>query len=97
MKVGEKGLALIKESEGLRLKAYKPVASEKYYTIGWGHYGADVVAGMEISESRAVALLKQDLHLHRGSTILVSVRSARVLCVRRLSPKPMTRPSPMRL
>lgn len=63
MKVGEKGLALIKESEGLRLKAYKPVASEKYYTIGWGHYGADVVAGMEISESRAVALLKQDLRV----------------------------------
>ena len=63
MKVGEKGLALIKESEGLRLKAYKPVASEKYYTIGWGHYGANVVAGMEISESRAVALLKQDLRV----------------------------------
>lgn len=63
MKVGEKGLALIKECEGLRLKAYKPVASEKYYTIGWGHYGADVVAGMEISESRAVALLKQDLRV----------------------------------
>lgn len=63
MKTGEKGLALIKEAEGLRLKAYKAVPSEKYYTIGYGHYGADVVAGMEISESRAVALLKQDLRV----------------------------------
>lgn len=61
MKVGEKGLALIKESEGLRLKAYKCPAG--VWTIGYGHTGKDVVAGMEISESRAVALLKQDLRV----------------------------------
>lgn len=61
MKVGDKGLALIKESEGLRLKAYKCPAG--VWTIGYGHTGKDVVAGMEISESRAVALLKQDLRV----------------------------------
>lgn len=61
MKVGEKGLALIKESEGLRLKAYKCPAG--VWTIGYGHTGKDVVAGMEISENRAVALLKQDLRV----------------------------------
>lgn len=61
MKVGEKGLALIKESEGLRLKAYKCPAG--VLSVGYGHTGKDVVAGMEISESRAVALLKQDLRV----------------------------------
>ena len=61
MKVGEKGLALIKESEGLRLKAYKCPAG--VLSVGFGHTGKDVVAGMEISESRAVALLKQDLRV----------------------------------
>lgn len=35
------GLNLIKSFEGCRLKAYKALATEKYYTIGYGHYGAD--------------------------------------------------------
>lgn len=61
MKINEEGLALIKSFEGLRLKAYKPVPSEKYYTIGWGHYGPDVKAGMIITEEEAEELLRQDL------------------------------------
>ena len=60
MKVGEKGLALIKESEGLRLKAYKCPAG--VWSIGYGTTKG-VTPGMEISESRAVALLKQDLRV----------------------------------
>ena len=60
MKVGEKGLALIKESEGLRLKAYKCPAG--VWSIGYGTTNG-VTPGMEISESRAVALLKQDLRV----------------------------------
>ena len=51
----------IKQFEGLRTKAYKPVPSEKYYTIGYGHYGADVKPGMVISEQRAEELLRQDI------------------------------------
>lgn len=51
----------IKQFEGLRTKAYKPVPSEKYYTIGYGHYGADVKPSMVISEQRAEELLRQDI------------------------------------
>lgn len=61
MKTGEAGINLIKSFEGLRLKAYKPVATEKYYTIGYGHYGADVKPDMVISNAYAEALLRLDL------------------------------------
>lgn len=61
MKTGEAGINLIKKFEGLRLKAYKPVSAEKYFTIGYGHYGADVKADMVITEAYATSLLRQDL------------------------------------
>lgn len=51
----------IKSYEGLSLVAYKPVASEEYWTIGWGHYGPDVQPGMVITEAQAEAFLTQDL------------------------------------
>lgn len=58
--IGEAGLWLIKTWEGCRLKAYKPVATEKYWTIGWGHYGPDVTAGMVITQDQADKLLVAD-------------------------------------
>lgn len=61
LKTSSKGLALIKEYEGCRLTAYKAVSTEKYYTIGYGHYGSDVKAGMKISQAEAEAYLKKDL------------------------------------
>lgn len=61
MKTNDRGIALIKQFEGLRLTAYKPVSTEKYYTIGYGHYGADVKAGQKITEQRAEELLRGDL------------------------------------
>ena len=61
MKTGEAGINLIKSFEGLRLTAYKPVSTEKYYTIGYGHYGADVKQGMTITKDYADALLRLDL------------------------------------
>lgn len=61
MKIGEQGIALIKSYEGCRLTAYKAVSSEKYYTIGWGHYGADVKAGQTISQKEADALFLNDV------------------------------------
>lgn len=51
----------IKQFEGLRTKAYKPVPTEKYYTIGYGHYGADVKPAMVITEQRAEELLVKDI------------------------------------
>lgn len=61
MKTSSEGLNLIKAFEGLRLTAYKPVATEKYYTIGYGHYGADVKKGQTITEREAVELLRKDV------------------------------------
>ena len=61
MKISEKGLELIKTFEGLRLSAYKALSTEKYYTIGYGHYGSDVNKDMIITESQAEELLKKDV------------------------------------
>ena len=58
--IGAAGLALIKQFEGCRLTAYKPVATEQYWTIGWGHYGPDVRAGQTITQAQADALLTAD-------------------------------------
>lgn len=54
------GLNLIKSFEGCKLTAYKCLPTEKYYTIGYGHYGSDVKAGMKITEEQAEELLVQD-------------------------------------
>lgn len=61
MMINDKGIALIKSFEGLRLKAYKALPTEKYFTIGYGHYGADVKEGQTITEAEAEALLRSDL------------------------------------
>lgn len=60
-KIGDAGLKLIKNFEGCRLTAYKPVATEQYWTIGWGHYGPDVKQGMTITQAQADAMLVKDL------------------------------------
>lgn len=57
----KEGLTLLKEFEGCELKAYKCVKTEKYYTIGYGHYGADVKENMTITREQAEQLLIQDL------------------------------------
>lgn len=61
MKLSDNGLELIKKFEGCRLTAYKCFSHEKYYTIGYGHYGADVKAGQTITQQQAVELLKKDV------------------------------------
>lgn len=61
MNLSQKGLDLIKGFEGLRLEAYKAVSTEKYWTIGYGHYGSDVKQGEKITQERAEELLKQDV------------------------------------
>ncbi|PAD73926.1 lysozyme [Paenibacillus campinasensis] len=60
-KISQSGLSLIKSFEGCRLTAYKPVPTEKYWTIGWGHHGPDVKQGMTITQAEADALLVRDL------------------------------------
>lgn len=61
METSEHGIGLIKQFEGCKLTAYKPVPTEKYWTIGYGHYGADVKPGQTITQARAEVLLEQDL------------------------------------
>ena len=61
MKISDRGLELIKNFEGCRLTAYKPVAAETYYTIGYGHYGPDVVKGMTITQAQADEYLRKDV------------------------------------
>ncbi len=61
MKTSQKGIDLIKSFESCRLTAYKAVKTEKYYTIGWGHYGSEVKKGMRITQAEADELLVKDL------------------------------------
>lgn len=61
MKTSDRGVALIKQFEGCRLKAYKPVKTEKYWTIGYGHYGPDVPPDAVISQIQADMFLILDL------------------------------------
>ena len=61
MKISQNGINLVKRFEGCRLIAYKPVAAEKYWTIGYGHYGPDVQKGQKITQGKAEQLLKSDL------------------------------------
>lgn len=55
------GITLLKQFEGCRLKAYKALPSEQYYTIGYGHYGPDITANMTITQVQAETMLKSDL------------------------------------
>jgi lysozyme len=55
----EEGLALTKGFEGLRLTAYQDVAG--VWTVGYGHTGPDVGAGMTITQAQAGTLLLGDL------------------------------------
>lgn len=52
---------LIKDFEGLRCRAYKPVKTEKYFTIGYGHCGPDVQKNQVITVQQAESLLHEDV------------------------------------
>ena len=61
MKTSDNGIEMIKSFEGFSPKACKCVESEKYYTIGYGHYGKDVAENDTITKYTATKLLKKDL------------------------------------
>lgn len=61
MKINEEGINLIKYYEKCKLEAYKALPTEKYYTIGWGHYGEDVLPGMKLTQAQADELFRKDL------------------------------------
>ena len=53
----------LREKEGLRYEAYKPVPEEKHFTIGYGHYGSDVQEGQVIDEAQAEEYLDADVRI----------------------------------
>ncbi|MDE5930053.1 MAG: lysozyme, partial [Muribaculaceae bacterium] len=59
MKVSDEMLEMIKAWEGFRAKAYRCPAG--VLTFGYGHTGADVKAGMQVTPAEAEALLRSDL------------------------------------
>lgn len=59
--VSDNGLHFTAAWETFKGTSYKATASEKYWTIGYGHYGADVQEGAKISEGQALLLLNKDM------------------------------------
>ena len=65
LRISNEGLALVKEFEGLRLKAYRDEVG--VMTIGWGHTGLQhkdgtVFQGRVITAEKAEWLLQYDMH-----------------------------------
>jgi len=56
---GGKGLALTEQFEGCRLNAYQDQVG--VWTIGYGHTGPDVIAGLTITQAQAQAYLQADV------------------------------------
>lgn len=56
---GGKGLALTEQFEGCRINAYQDQVG--VWTIGYGHTGPEVVAGLTITEAQAEAYLAADV------------------------------------
>ena len=61
MKISKNGIELIKCFESFSPKACKCLSTEKYYTIGYGHYSADVKENQTITKVQAEELLQKDL------------------------------------
>tara|TARA_B110000908_G_scaffold144857_1_gene174750 strand:- start:221 stop:643 length:423 start_codon:yes stop_codon:yes gene_type:complete len=54
-------LDFIKDKEGFKGSAYKPIDTEENYTIGYGNYGADVKEGDTITQQDAEVQLQQNI------------------------------------
>lgn len=76
MRIGQRGFNLIRNFEQLRLRAYDDKTGREVrpggrvlgkLTIGWGHTGADVFRGQEITPADADNLLMRDLAIAEGA------------------------------
>ena len=54
-------LDFIKDKEGFRDTAYKPIDSEEHYTIGYGNYSPDIQAGDTITREEADVQLQNNI------------------------------------
>lgn len=60
MNISENCINMIKEFESCKYKPYK-LPGEQYYTVGFGHYGADVNPNKKYTKKEVEALLSSDL------------------------------------
>lgn len=67
MKTSNRGIALIKQFENCVLTAYKALPTEKFWTIGYGHYSPEIKAGTVITQAKAEEYLKADLKRFEAS------------------------------
>lgn len=76
MKTSAHGVEFIEAQEGWSATAYH-LPGEAHWTIGYGHYGADVHQGMVITRARGTELLRGDLATAERSigTIMVVTRA----------------------
>lgn len=74
MKTGDKGIALIKKHEGLRLRAY--LCPAKKPTIGYGQTGPNIKLGMVITKEEAEQLLIDALPVYERGVIKALGESA---------------------
>ena len=51
----------LQQEEGLRKEAYKPIPSEKEYTIGYGNYGSHVKQGDTVTKEEATQNLVKNI------------------------------------
>lgn len=65
LSLSNNGFEFLKSEEGCVLTAYK-LEGETYYTIGYGHYGPDVYAGMTITQAQADELFRTDIKEFEG-------------------------------
>lgn len=78
MKASEDVKKFIKGQEGNKLEAYRCPAG--VWTIGYGHTGADVRAGMKITQAEADRLFDQDLSVfERQLTDMIHANSIKGL------------------
>ena len=59
--ISDNGLLFTSLWEMFAPVAYKATPAEKYFTIGFGHYGTDVKQGQQITKQAAIELLKSDM------------------------------------
>lgn len=59
--ISDNGLHFTAAFEQFRGTAYKATKNEKYWTIGFGHYGPDVKEGQKITEGQGLLLLNRDM------------------------------------
>ena len=72
MQISQKGIDLIKKSEGLRLKTYQDAVN--VWTIGYGHTDKSIHEGMTITSEEVEKILAQDLKtFETGVTNFVKV------------------------